>query len=866
MKRKRVALAKTLVCVVAGSLMAGCGGSDSDTDALPQISMAGAVAVKEKKSVTITAIATDDKSISTYQWQQVSGPALTLAQDKTAAVLVTAPAVDADGSAVLQLTVVDSGGQSVQKNITVSVANNKLPVVSVTTAAAPEKAKVEFTVTASDSDGAVAGYAWTQTAGPAVVLTGATTAKPSFIAPAVTADTTLSFSVKVTDDDQDFNTATGNISITQKFVSYTINGTAPANAFANADVVLSAAGKDFSGKTNAQGNFSVVAKTDDDAAPASFGTLQVKSATVTGAGFYAFLRDIKADTLAQATSAASTTSALNTLKVNEVSTALFALITQANNGVIPANINSYLLLENALVADELIEAAAVAKIAAQGVHKLPPGNSLLDLLMNNAAYSAYVTAVEAAEPGAIAKSIEAITADPTLTPPMNIAEIPSAYYETYAAAGNFLARNTKAFYLNKDGSGSMGGDFGLQSEKFSWSLVDGSIELNYAANSGFTGYLSTNDVRLQFLGAATIKLLKDNNIPSIEFTQSIIRQTLKRLVHGQKVDSFRVTTQQAFKISPINVAGQVIDPPEVIETISGDGIFRNGDNLTALRYTAAEVNASRLTVPHHYAVPHSEMIAKAQVQSDLLEFYVAGNGKGLISEVPFSWQVSADGKLTVTFVDGDKTELTKFDEGYGYHTAIIRMYNLSGMSLGESLDWVLKHDVASLHGKNGVNQLGSYWQAMINLWRKDCWRVDQLMLKCSLNNFSHYFGWELKTMPDGAEHTNDQQGKRNSKSVSWETDRDYVVIKRNMCGNADCSRRIWWPLKDETTNSVRRVWTLEANALRALPSNKFDISVPFRVTAFEERPLGYPDTPTPQDISTPRMLIEPTLHQTENSL
>jgi hypothetical protein len=53
----------------------------------------------------------------------------------------------------------------------------------------------------SDSDGTVVSYAWTQTAGPTVALTGADTASPTFTAPSVDADTVLTFRLIVTDND-----------------------------------------------------------------------------------------------------------------------------------------------------------------------------------------------------------------------------------------------------------------------------------------------------------------------------------------------------------------------------------------------------------------------------------------------------------------------------------------------------------------------------------------------------------------------------------------------------------------------------------------------------------------------------------------
>ena len=53
----------------------------------------------------------------------------------------------------------------------------------------------------SDSDGSIASFSWTQTAGPSVTLTGADTATASFTAPAVGASTTLDFELTVTDND-----------------------------------------------------------------------------------------------------------------------------------------------------------------------------------------------------------------------------------------------------------------------------------------------------------------------------------------------------------------------------------------------------------------------------------------------------------------------------------------------------------------------------------------------------------------------------------------------------------------------------------------------------------------------------------------
>ena len=55
--------------------------------------------------------------------------------------------------------------------------------------------------TANDTDGTIAAYAWTQTGGPAVSLTGADAATAVFVAPEVSVDETLTFRLTVRDDE-----------------------------------------------------------------------------------------------------------------------------------------------------------------------------------------------------------------------------------------------------------------------------------------------------------------------------------------------------------------------------------------------------------------------------------------------------------------------------------------------------------------------------------------------------------------------------------------------------------------------------------------------------------------------------------------
>ena len=112
-----------------------------------------------------------------------------------------------------------SGNKTSDATVTINVArDNTAPVAkaSATPTAAQEGTTVSLSAAAStDVDGDTLTYAWTQTAGPAVTLTGANTVTASFVAPKLGQDTVLSFSVAVSDG---FETseATTNVTVTRK--------------------------------------------------------------------------------------------------------------------------------------------------------------------------------------------------------------------------------------------------------------------------------------------------------------------------------------------------------------------------------------------------------------------------------------------------------------------------------------------------------------------------------------------------------------------------------------------------------------------------------------------------------------------------
>jgi hypothetical protein len=155
-----------------------------------------------------------------YSWTQVSGtPAVTLTDASSPLASFTAPAVSADTPFAFKLEVTDSKGAKATGTVDVTVRDfaviRPLEPLVVTVSPPPPvvgTAKTTIGATATGGDGNY-GWAWTQTAGPSATVTGVTTPVISVTPQAVTARTTLTFEVTVTDGRSNTKKATASLTV-----------------------------------------------------------------------------------------------------------------------------------------------------------------------------------------------------------------------------------------------------------------------------------------------------------------------------------------------------------------------------------------------------------------------------------------------------------------------------------------------------------------------------------------------------------------------------------------------------------------------------------------------------------------------------
>ena len=152
-------------------------------------------------SVSLVGSGTDSGGISSYSWQKITGGAATITNATSSTATVSGLV---EGVYTFRLTVTDNSGNPASDDVTVTVNAVALNVPPVITLSASMTLTLPTNTTnivglASDTDGSVVSYLWSQQSGPSTAalsgVTGATVSASGLIAG------TYTFRLTVTDDD-----------------------------------------------------------------------------------------------------------------------------------------------------------------------------------------------------------------------------------------------------------------------------------------------------------------------------------------------------------------------------------------------------------------------------------------------------------------------------------------------------------------------------------------------------------------------------------------------------------------------------------------------------------------------------------------
>ncbi len=202
-----------LITLAAVLILSGCGSSSSGSKTPPPpaniapTANAGAdQSVVRMEAVTLDGSGSTDSdgTIASYAWTQTAGTAVTLDTAAPAMPTFMSPDTPAGEDLTFSLTVTDNdGATSTANTVTITVSANSAPTADAgpdQTVSAVDVVTLDGSVS-SDSDGTIAGYAWTQTTGTDVTLDETVPPMPTFTAPNVGGNEVLTFELVVTDND-----------------------------------------------------------------------------------------------------------------------------------------------------------------------------------------------------------------------------------------------------------------------------------------------------------------------------------------------------------------------------------------------------------------------------------------------------------------------------------------------------------------------------------------------------------------------------------------------------------------------------------------------------------------------------------------
>lgn len=189
------------------SLLSACGGGGGGSSSQPRVPNSAPTVnagvdqiALASATVTLNGSASDtDGTVVSYSWTQNAGDSVNLTGASSANASFTMPATASTNKFSFTLTATDNDGANGSDSVTITL--NQAPTVDAgNNQTVLPNATVNLNGMASDSDGSILSYNWTQTAGDSVTLANPNSPDTSFVVPNDASATEFSFTLTVTDN------------------------------------------------------------------------------------------------------------------------------------------------------------------------------------------------------------------------------------------------------------------------------------------------------------------------------------------------------------------------------------------------------------------------------------------------------------------------------------------------------------------------------------------------------------------------------------------------------------------------------------------------------------------------------------------
>ncbi|MCL1065807.1 hypothetical protein L2735_03175 [Shewanella olleyana] len=743
---------------------------------------------------------------------------------------------------------------------------NQAPTIAADVFQVTEKADASLSVAVNDSDGSIASINWEQVTGPELTLTGMDSDTVTFTVPSVSLDTPLSFNVTATDNDGESTTYLYELTIKRVETLYQISGTVVGAGFAESTITASVGNETATAQSDTFGNYHIELAVDDDVDVNKTVTLtagddlklfnmlpSVASLSLLEQASAAPMK-VKANSVAQFATETETVANSTNVSITALSTAMYGLLVAANEGTLPENAKDIAELERLINPDLVIEAAAVINIVLENDDiELADDVDLVASLSDPELYNALVSEIETIEPGAIEQEVENIVSNPDYSQGIDIDDIESVYYQTYAVAKGFVARGGTRYEF--DSTTMAGSHINVyEHHKFNWSVKDNTIELDFTEYREENAHVYNEYIWYSDLFTEEEKQqFADIGIDQFEYSVAPKNAIFTKLVSGSSIDTFRANYIDVMTISPIEQGDFVYEGKVIEQNWSADLMLNKASQIDS-KFTESEMLGQ-----WGFNVYRGEGDSNTYTPMDFerLNFLAGGVGESLDTGDNFKWSVT-NGQLNVDYSDY-KHQYTMTGDDNGDYSVVAEVSDANAELLtvdfgyATELDMNVKFDEDSAY--TGTEH---YYQTTVNAWQADAWTDDNLNYCWS--DYTEEECHEWGGVMSGFQVFNDKIGSRvyspynqlppnlvdyfvQAMPVKFDEDgKMKFIIPLSPCDqseNQECRHREWTLLKETDGILGKRIYVQEVDRARDSVDGEFETWIYPRWNMYELIEMEY---------------------------